>query len=122
MNNIKRKCVYFLNILFFCVFLGHILRIGFKLKNPEFPSVKVYKKELKDIEFPITFKLCLLENNRSSERYKRLGYTTSIGFYSGQSMFDGNVVGWNGHTRNTTTLASLKGKVFAIKQALSRFL
>ena len=119
MNNINRKFVYFLNILFFFVFLGHISQIGYKLKNPEFPSVKVYKKQLKDIEFPITFKLCLWENNTSSERYKRLGYSSVTDFYSGDSMFDENNVGWNGHTtHNTTIYASVKGKVFAIKQAL----
>ena len=113
--DIQRKFVFFFNILFFCVFLGHILRIGFKLKNPEIPSVKMYKRELKDIEFPLTFKLCLLENKTSSERYKRLGYDNANGFYAGQSMFDSKYVGWNGHSSNKTTFASVQGKALSFR-------
>ena len=116
MNFIQRKFVKLLNFLFLCVFFGHILQIGYNLKNPEIPSVKVYKKQLKDIEFPITFKLCLLEKSTSSDRYKSLGYNDSQGFYRGQNRFDQSVVGWNGHTSNKTTLASIQGKLIAMRK------
>ena len=104
MNFIQRKFVKLLNFLFLCVFFGHILQIGYN------------KKQLKDIEFPITFKLCLLEKSTSSDRYKSLGYNDSQGFYRGQNRFDQNVVGWNGHTSNKTTLGSIQGKLIAMRK------
>ena len=37
---------------------------------PTLPSQRVYKKDLKNIEFPLSFRICLNELTNSSERYK----------------------------------------------------
>ena len=55
---------------------------GFDNLNPEQPSVKHYKKQLKDIDFPLSFKFCL--NNPNLTSYlKSIGYKEIFGYLDG---------------------------------------
>ena len=109
MMNMKIKLAYVLNFIFFLVFLNHIFQIGQKLNSPEYPSVTVYKKDLKEIAFPISFKLCANELKNSSERYKRNGYSNFYDFFRGKVMFGDRYFGWNGHAQNRTNLKTVQG-------------
>jgi len=84
------------------------------LVNPELPTIHVINTNLKDIEFPLSFRICLNyihDDERDMDielynldRYKKFGYDSGNTFYKGQSMFNKSLVGWNGHTENGDTL------------------
>ena len=57
-----------LNIFFMVACITHVSFIGYYTINPELPEIKIYSKPLKDIEFPLVFRLCtnkLLNLNHS---------------------------------------------------------
>ena len=107
-----RKFVYLVNSLFTILCLLHIfvnLRVTL---NPTNPDIRVYDKALKDVPFPILFKLCGKEIRNSSERFKIYGYKNEINFFAGRSKFSDNIFGWNGHTENgSTTGITVRGKI-----------
>ena len=51
----------------------HIISILINYLNPENPSVKKYEKNLKDIDFPVIFKLCFQKKNEVRDGYWFLG-------------------------------------------------
>ena len=110
MNLLTRNRMLFLNLLFTCIFLVHISTIGFNLIHPDYPSVRVYEEDLKQIDFPLSFKICVTEQENSTERYKRIGYADEYEFFMGKSMFEENVVGWGGHSQNGSSLYHIQGK------------
>ena len=75
----------------------------------------------KEIEFPLFFRICLNDlydnerdvelelDNVNVERYKQFGYSSSYGFYRGQSLYNQSLVGWNGHTEDGETLGTIEG-------------
>ena len=70
--------------------------------NPENPSVKHYRKQLKDIEFPVIFKICY---EFSDDRiFRKYGYYDVEDFFGGISGWNHSIIGWNGHTKNGTTM------------------
>ena len=105
----KNRIKIVINFIFVCLFLGHIISIGYTLKYPENQSVRVYKENLKDLDFPVYFKLCARELENDTEKYQRLGYTDYFNFYVGESMFNRSLIGWNGHNQNGSTLGSTEG-------------
>ena len=109
MIKVKMKLLLTLNLLFTFVFLGHILSIGCKLMYPDNPSVKIYTKNLSEIDFPLSFKLCLFEQKNASKRYLDIGYWNDYWFFEGKSMY-GEHFGWNGHSEDNETLGSVQGK------------
>ena len=104
------KFVYFINVVFTILCLLHII-INFHVAlYPPNPDIKVYDKALKDMSFPILFKLCGKEIYDTSERFQLLGYRNEIRFFSGRSKFNPNIFGWNGHTENGSTIGSVSGR------------
>ena len=87
----------------------HLFTIGFYLINPEYPSIRVYNKELKQINFPLYFKICATELNNFNERYQKMGYSNEHNFFNGYSRFERNIIGWGGHNENGSTLYHIKG-------------
>ena len=55
------------------------------MKYPDYPSTIAYNKKLEDIEFPISFKLCIRELNNVEKRYRNLGYKSYGDFFKGIS-------------------------------------
>ena len=102
-----KEMIWTLNLIFIFIFLGHIFTIGYKLVYPENPSVKNYNSELKNIDFPLAFKLCLFELDKSNDRYTKIGYPNVYWFFEGKSKF-GEIFGWNGHLQNNLTLGSVR--------------
>ena len=54
--------------------LSHISINAYNTLYPEIPSLKVYEKELGNIDFPISFKLCVREIHNTTKRYEDYGY------------------------------------------------
>ena len=59
MKSFSKSIPIIVNLIFATVFLTHIAIIGYRRKYPENPSVRVFDKDLKDIEFPLSFKICI---------------------------------------------------------------
>ena len=100
-----------LTIAMILVFVAHLGYIVYEIIHPRFPEIVKYKKDLSEIEYPITFKICDDASNLSftAEKYQKYGYSDLWQFYSGQSMFNSSVYGWAGHTENGTTFGSVEG-------------
>ena len=109
MNHVYKFLLKALNLVFVVVFIVHITTIVYQDLYPSNPNIKTYSKDLKDIEFPISFKLCVGERENASKKFQRLGYKNEMDFYHGRSRFNDTIFGWNGHTENQSTLGSIKG-------------
>ena len=104
--------MYLINVVFTILCLLHIIINFYVTLYPPNPDIKVYDKTLKDLPFPILFKLCGKEIHNSSERFKVFGYRNNKPFFGGRSKFSRNVFGWNGHTQNGSTIGSVSGEIF----------
>ena len=90
----------------------HVLFICIQMFYPSLPEIRVYKKDLKDIEFPISFRICAHELRKGDEKFKKLGYKGIKDFFRGRSMFNKSLVGWTGHTENGSTIGTVDGLQF----------
>ena len=86
----------------------HILLIIYHIFNPQLPEVRVYKRDLKDMEFPLSFRLCAYSMVNLNERYKKIGYRNTYDFFRGRSRFNRSLVGWGGHHLNGTYIGSVE--------------
>ena len=77
---------------------------------PDLPDIKNYKKELKDIDFPVSFVICIDEHNDTNKKFREFGYNDSYAFFNGESRFNSSIIGWSGHTMNGSTFESVEGK------------
>ena len=57
--------------------------------------MKQYKTDLSNIDFHVSFTICVREIVNETERYNAFGYATDWDFFSGLSLREG-VFGWNG--------------------------
>ena len=103
------KLLLALNLIFTIIFLLHIFGIGHKLLYPDNPSVRIYNRNLSEVDFPLSFKLCLFEQRNTSDRYLNIGYSNVYWFFEGKSK-NGEVFGWNGHSNYNQTIGSVQGK------------
>ena len=107
-----KKVVLLFNFIFSIIFLVHVIIIGTSQRNP---TIRVYKKTLEDIKFPLVFKMCASYQFDINEKFKKFGYESPKEFYRGKSMHTSkeglNLYGWSGHSKNFTTLGSVKGDV-----------
>ena len=87
----------------------HVFTIGSNLMNPEYPSIRVYSKDLNQISFPLTFKICVTEQENFTERYTKMGYANELSFFAGKSIFDEELMGWGGHSQNGSSLYHVLG-------------
>ena len=105
------KITLFLNAIFSITFVIHTSFIGFKIFYPELPNVRVYKRALKDIYFPLAFRICANQKKTDNEKYKKFGYEYYEDFFRGQSMFNKSLVGWGGHYPNGTNIGKVESTV-----------
>ena len=80
---------------------------------PNLPDIRIYKTDLKDIDFPLVFKLCVMEKHNSTARYTNVGYEDSFDFFKGVSMYNKSLYGWRGHHQNGSTIARVEGKILS---------
>ena len=67
------------------------------------------KKNLKDIQFPISFTVCLYEIENSVARYQKLGYYHVGWFFTGISSYNSSISGFRGHTEDGGILSTKEG-------------
>ena len=89
--------------------LSHIIINAYNILYPEIPSFKVYEKELGNIDFPISFKLCVREISNMNKRYKKYGYEAPFDFFVGKSYLEESYVGWNGGFDDNRSSGHVKG-------------
>ena len=90
--------------------VSHIGINAFNELYPSIPSVKQYKADLGNIDFPVAVTICVREIFNETERYKAFGYATDWDLFSGVSQGEG-VFGWNGNFENGSSLP-VKGILF----------
>ena len=88
----------------------HISYILFFTLNPTLPSIEIYEQDLKKVEFPLAFRVCVDE--KTYDKYTKIGYINDWEFFLGRSMYNKSMFGWNGHTENGTTIGSVKGILY----------
>ena len=112
MKSILQKLPFLFNGTLVIAFIIHISIIAYNIKHPDFPSVKVYSKNLQDLdEFPLSFKLCAKELTNITHPYRKLGYNSVYAFFQGSRRFwEGEWFGWAGHGEGNETLASVIGR------------
>ena len=108
-----------LNVILVLAFITHITFIGYNIKYPDIPSVRVFSKDLRNVkDFPLSFKLCAEEQTNMRERYRKFGYDSIYAFYQGrQSLGHGTWFGWAGHGNGNVTLGTVLGKIVLLKFA-----
>ena len=79
---------------------------------PDEPSVRSYEKDLKDIPFPLTFKICIqagMEYTKFLNTEKNFGYANIKRFYKGMWINDTSIRGWTGFKADGSPLNDVKG-------------
>ena len=105
-----KQLTYFLNFIFILTFIIHVSFLVHDLAYPQYPEVHVFKNKLENIEFPLTFRLCLNEDSDlQNNRYKKFGYSHEGSFFRGVSMYNSSNIGWSGHTENGSIIAPVEG-------------
>ena len=80
---------------------------------PDQPNVRFYEKKLKDMTFPVVFKICF-DNEFETEKMMSVGYDRIWDFYRGRSRYNESLYGWNGHTEDGSTLGSEEGTKYSL--------
>ena len=102
------KILPIINFVLAIACLSHIIINAYNILFPEIPSFKAYEKELGDIEFPVSVKLCVREIYNVTKRYEDYGYKDARVFFFGHSYMKEGYVGWNGNFENGS-LIHVKG-------------
>ena len=103
--------LYLVNFVFTIFCLLHIIINFHATLYPTNPDIKVYDKAMKDVAFPILFKLCGKEIDNIRARFRIFGYRNEVPFFMGRSQHLENVFGWSGHTKNGSTIGTVSGKL-----------
>ena len=104
------KVVAFINVFFSVIFLIHISAIGYDILYPEVPEIVVNKRNLNDMDFPMTFRICAFELYDTVSRYQSFGYETYQEFFRGRSMFNNTLYGWAGHDKMGSIVGNVEGE------------
>lgn len=107
------KFTRLINTGFIIAFVVHVGFICYYILYPGIPETVVYKNDLKEIEFPISFRMCIQQTSNNDQRFRDLGYENERGFFEGRSIFNRSMVGWNGHVENSTKMiGKVQGMLF----------
>ena len=118
-TKLSRRIKPVVNLLFAVVFIVHFSYILYYIAHPELADIKHYKKDLQDVEFPLSFELCVEELADSNKRYNEVGYSDVWTYFYGMSKFNSSIIGWAGHKEDGSTFGSVKGietfKIFHLR-------
>ena len=110
----QKKAFISAHIIFTFAFVIHLSKIAYDLKYPKYPSIRIRKTELRNINFPVVFKFCI-RDDKNTNNFQKLGYKGRIQAFIGSSMFNRSLFGWNGHTKDFSTLMPVRGKIYKIQ-------
>ena len=97
-----------LNAILLVACVTHVIINAYNELYPDIPSVIEYKTDLGNIDFPVSFKICLKEIDNKTERYEKYGYVNHWDFFYGKSKIRKDFFGWNGDFENKSSL-TVKG-------------
>ena len=101
-----------IHLLYIALLVGCILNTGgivFWHFNPNLPSIRVFEKDLKDVEFPLVFRICINKINQDDTELIKLGYSQYNSYFRGISMYNRSNIGWRGHTEDGKTIGTGTG-------------
>ena len=107
MSKIVKRLSIIANFTLVVICVIHICNIGYSNLHPDVPDIVVYKRNLKEIDFPLSFRLCIF--SKDSAKFQIVGYKNEFNFFKGQSFFNHSLIGWNGHRQNGSTVGSYEG-------------
>ena len=99
---------YFWYILKAACFIAFIIQISASIHSqlaPQDTVAKTVRTDLKNVDFPVAFKICMKPSFNSVE-LEKVGYELPYFYFSGRSKYDKNLLtwgsmgihGWAGHT------------------------
>ena len=94
----------------------HILSIIDAIFYPKLPTIKVYKKKLNKLDFPLSFRVCVEVNNEATE-YQKVGYENKIKFIKGQNKYNNSIIGWAGLKIDGSVFGRVEGQ-FLVKMVV----
>ena len=115
-----KNIIFCINIILCLVCVVHISVNGYYILYPDLPDIRVSKDDLQNIDFPLAFKLCVIEKENISARYTNVGYESDVAFFKGKSMYNESLYGWSGHTENGSTISNVEGNVLSIPISLNK--
>ena len=103
----KIRWVWALAYLFCtCLFFYQLVKILPNYFAPTMTHTEVKDVPLKDMDFPLNFKVCFRPSVFNNTALKQLGYEDSTYYSFGKSKFDGSLerplIGWGGHNNQST--------------------
>ena len=104
-----------LSIILIVICIYHVSNIIYKNINPDVPEILVYEKNLNEIDFPISFLLCLNEFDNDSVKYREVGFNNVQDLFLGRRVkynstlkkmaIEKQMKGWKGHKINGSVLS-----------------
>ena len=89
----------------------HIMFLFYNNSNPKLPEIIMTNKNIRDVEMPLSFLVCLTIKNPElrNKNFNDAGYSNIQNFFTGSSMHNDSIFGWFGHMKNGSTFDSLEG-------------
>ena len=103
-----KKLIYLVNVVLLISCTIHVISIINSIFYPKLPTIRVFKRNLTDMEFPLSFKICA-EGDKELKLYEELGYDNKKEFIRGRSKYNDSIIGWAGHTRDGSPFATIEG-------------
>ena len=79
------------------------------MTNPSDTLTGTERVQLAEIDFPLNFKICIKPGFDDKELH-RMGYSHSLAYMDGRSMFNGSIFGWAGHTPDGRIVSNVSGE------------
>ena len=104
-----KPTTHFISIILVLTFVFHVGFIINNIVNPKLPEISVSTRDLQDIEFPLSFLICINQHNFDAAKYREVGYNNVYRFYIGESMHNESIIGWRGHRKNGFEYDTVEG-------------
>ena len=93
------------------------------IKHPKLPEIIMNYKNIRDVDMPLSFLVCLTIKNPElrDQKFKDAGYNNIHSFFAGRNMHNDSIVGWFGHMKNGSTYNSLEGMSYIYIHVFTRY-
>ena len=119
MNSLCRPNIL-LYIFCFGAFCSQVYHLCQQYVQPVSTTTNKLLKNLKDVEFPAVFKICVYPPLRT-KALKSLGYEDSFDYFNGDNRFNKSIKGWAGHLQDGGSYGNVTevyNKIFSINNFL----
>ena len=97
-----------MKMIFLVSCIVHGISIIHRIFYPKLPTIRVFKRNLTNMDFPLSFRICV-EGDKELKLYEELGYDNKKEFIRGRSKYNDSIIGWAGHTRDGSPFATIEG-------------